>query len=167
MFKYQGTAVVNEKGKELEVVGNVDSENRNIGVNTQNNGIHHQWDIVYADEWKGEPGKGELNEKFGLYVERDFHVVSQLPDNRYLDLINNRNMVIKTSNGRNTQTWYFHQQSLTIRTRLNNQSWDIKSSGKTKEMQIWSTNSQWFQIFVYQGEHFCNIQETNKCLDVF
>ena len=48
---------------------------------------------MYADEWKGEPGKGELNEKFGLYVERDFHVVSQLPENRYLDLINNRNMV--------------------------------------------------------------------------
>jgi hypothetical protein len=31
---------------------------------------------MYVDEWKGEPGKGELNEKFGLYVERDFHVVS-------------------------------------------------------------------------------------------
>jgi hypothetical protein len=33
-------------------------------------------------------------------------------------------------------------------------------------MQIWSTNSGWFQIFVYSGEHFCNIQETNRCLDV-
>jgi hypothetical protein len=76
MFRYQGASVVNEKGKVLEVVGNVDAENRNIGVNNQNNGIHQQWDIVYADEWKGEPGKGEYNEKFGLYVERDFHVVS-------------------------------------------------------------------------------------------
>jgi len=99
---------------------------------------------VYADEWKGEPGKGELNEKFGLYVERDFHVVSQLPENRYLDLINNRNMVIKTSNGRRSQVWYFHQQTLTIRTRYNNQSWDIKNSGKTNNMQIWSTNSGWW-----------------------
>jgi hypothetical protein len=33
MFRYQGVAVVNEKGKVLEVVGNVDQENRNIGVN--------------------------------------------------------------------------------------------------------------------------------------
>jgi hypothetical protein len=41
---------------------------------------------MYVDEWKGEPQKGELNEKFGLYVERDFHVVSQLPSNRYLDV---------------------------------------------------------------------------------
>jgi hypothetical protein len=99
---------------------------------------------MYVDEWKGEPQKGEFNEKFGLYVERDFHVVSQLPDNRYLDLINNRNMAIKVSNGRKSQKWYFHQQSLTIKTRYNNQSWDIKSSGKTKNMQIWSTNSRWW-----------------------
>jgi hypothetical protein len=33
LFRYQGTAVKNDKGKVLEVVGNVDAENRNIGVN--------------------------------------------------------------------------------------------------------------------------------------
>jgi hypothetical protein len=33
MFRYEGSSVVNEKGKVLEVVGNVDAENRNIGVN--------------------------------------------------------------------------------------------------------------------------------------
>jgi hypothetical protein len=88
-----------------------------------------------------------MNEKFGLYVERDFYVVSAMGTGRYLDLINNRNMVIKTSNGRNTQRWYFHQQSQTIRTRYNNQSWDIRSAGRTNDMQIWSTNSGWFQVF--------------------
>jgi hypothetical protein len=144
MFRYKGSNVVNEKGKVLEVVGKVDAENRNIGVNSKNNQIHQQWDIVYVDEWKGEPTKGQLNERFGLYVERDFYVVSALPDHRYLDLINNRNMVIKIPNGRRTQVWYFHQQSLTIRTRYNNQSWDIKSAGRTNDMQIWSTNSGWF-----------------------
>ena len=40
MFRYRGSAVVNEKGKVVEVIGNVDGENRNIGVNNQNNGIH-------------------------------------------------------------------------------------------------------------------------------
>jgi hypothetical protein len=108
MFKYQDAFVVNEKGKVLDVQGAVDAENRNIMIYNKHGKINQQWDIVYADEWKGEPGKGELNEKFGLYVERDFHIVSQLPENRYIDLINNRNMVIKTSNGRRTQTWYFH-----------------------------------------------------------
>jgi hypothetical protein len=167
MFKYEGQYVTNEKGKVLHVQGNVDAENRNIEAQNKNNGINQQWDIVYADEWKGEPGKGELNEKFGIYVERDFHVVSQLPENRLLDLMGTRNMIIKTDVGTVTQKWYFHQQSLTIRSRANNQSWDIKSAGKTKDMQIWSTNSGWFQIFVYSGEHFCNIQESNRCLDVF
>jgi hypothetical protein len=33
MFRYEESSVVNEKGKVLEVVGNVDAENRNIGVN--------------------------------------------------------------------------------------------------------------------------------------
>lgn len=88
--------------------------------------------------------KGELNKKFGLYVERPFYIVSALPSGRYLDLINNRNMVIKVKNGRNTQQWYFDQRSLTIKTKYNNQSFDIKNSGKTNNMQIWSTNSGWF-----------------------
>lgn len=120
MFRRQDAYVVNERGKVIEVQGNIDSENRNIEVRNKNGQINQQWDIVYVDEWKGEPGKGELNEKFGLYVERDFHVVSQLPDNRYIDLINNRNFVIKTSNGRRQQVWYFHQESRTIRSRYNN-----------------------------------------------
>jgi hypothetical protein len=107
------------------VQGGVDGEQKNVIVHSAHGKINQQWDIVYVDQWKGEPGKGELNEKFGLYVERDFYVVSELPQHRYLDLINNRNMVIKIPNGRRTQVWYFHQQSLTIRTRYNNQSWDI------------------------------------------
>jgi hypothetical protein len=85
-----------------------------------------------------------MNKKFGLIVERDFYIVSQLPENRYLDLLDNRRMAIKTPNGRKQQVWYFHQQSLTIRTRYNNQSFDIKSSGKTNDMQVWSTNSGWW-----------------------
>jgi hypothetical protein len=143
LFRYQSRFIKNEKGKVAEVQGNVDAENRNIIVHTQTGRINQLWDVVYVDEWKGEPGKGELNEYFGLYVERDFYVQSALSDGRYLDLINNRNMVIKTPNGR-TQVWYFHQQSLTIRTRYNNQSWDIENNGRTNRMRIWSTNSQWF-----------------------
>jgi hypothetical protein len=32
-------------------------------------------------------------------------------------------------------------------------------------MQVWSTNSGWFQIFRYVGEQFINIQN-KKALDV-
>jgi hypothetical protein len=40
LFRYQDSFVVNERGKVVEVQGNVDQENRNIGVNNKNNGIH-------------------------------------------------------------------------------------------------------------------------------
>jgi hypothetical protein len=128
----------------MDVSGNVDAEQRNIIMWNKHGKLNQQWDVIYTDEWKGEPGKGELNEEFGLYVERPFYIVSQLPAHRYLDLINNRNMVIKTPNGRSTQVWWFDQKSLTIRTKLNNQSWDIQNSGRTRNMQIWSTNSGWW-----------------------
>ena len=106
--------MVNEKSKVLEVQDqklNTDAENRNIQVanrDKSNNNLRQQWEIVYADEYS-EPKKGELNEQFGLFVERDFYIVSALPTGRYLDLINNRNMVQKVANGRRTQVWYFHQ----------------------------------------------------------
>ena len=85
-----------------------------------------------------------MSEAFGLYVERPFYIVSALPSHRYLDLINNRNMVIKTPNGRNTQQWFFDQKTWTIKTMLNKQSWDIQNSGRTQNMQVYSTNSNWW-----------------------
>jgi len=99
-----------------------------------------------------------------LYVERPFYIVSMMAANRYLDVIDSRNLVIKTRNGRKTQEWWFDQKTYTIKTKLNNQSWDIHNSGKSNHMQIWTTNSQWFQIFRYQSEHFIN--EKGKALDV-
>jgi len=65
-------------------------------VQNKHGRINQQFDIIYADEWKGDPVKGELNEEFGLYVERPFYIISELPSHRYLDLINNRDFVIKT-----------------------------------------------------------------------
>jgi hypothetical protein len=145
LFRHEGSYIVNDKGKVLDVQNKDDVEGRHIFIeNKVQNRISQQWDIVYADQWKGEPGKGDMNDRVGLYVDKTFYIVSQLGDNRLLDLINNRNMVIKTRNGRNTQQWYFHQQSMTIRTRMNNQSWDNTSNGKSKNMQITSTNSNWW-----------------------
>jgi hypothetical protein len=100
MFRVQDSYIVNEKGKVIEVQGDVDAENRNIVVGNKNNKTGQRWRVVYVDEYEKEPTKGQLNKKFGLVVERDFYVVSALDSQKYLDLINNRNMVIKTPNGR-------------------------------------------------------------------
>jgi len=134
MFRMKGAFLTNDKGKVMDISGSVDAENRNIIVWNKHGKINQQWDLIYADEYPEEPKKGELNEDFGLYVERPFYVVSQMNSHRYLDLINNRNFVIKTPNGRSTQIWWFDQKSLTIRTKLNNQSWDIQNAGRTNNM---------------------------------
>jgi len=131
MFRRQGNFIVNEKGKVLDVHGGADAENRNIIVWTKHGKINQQWDIVYADEWPEPPKKGELNPDFGMYVERHFYIISQLPSHRHLDVIGNK-LAIKTPAqdvdvkkqeskiGRRTQVWYFDQNSLTIRSWSNN-----------------------------------------------
>lgn len=58
IWRNQGAFVVNEKGRVLDVSGAVDQENRNIEGQNKHGRINQQWDIVYVDEWKGEPGKG-------------------------------------------------------------------------------------------------------------
>ena len=143
MWRYKDSFVVNERGKVLDIHSGRDEENREIIAWNRHGKINQQWDIVYVDEWK-EYKKGELNVEFGLYVERNFHIVSQLPAHRYLSIIDGRNMVIKTANSLNSQLWYFDQASLTIRTRENNRSWDITNSGRNQNMQVWNTNSGWY-----------------------
>jgi hypothetical protein len=139
LFRYQDGYLVNERGTVIGVTGE-DMENQMAVKTNKKDAPGMKWRVVYVEDYS-EPKKGELNTDFGLFVQRDFYIVSALPSGRYIDLINNRNMVIKTSNGRRSQVWYFHQQSLTIRTRYNNQSWDIESNGRSSNMRIWSTNS--------------------------
>jgi len=74
----------------MAVSGGVDAENRNIVVENKNNKVHQRFRVVYVEDYEKEPTKGQLNKKFGLYVDRDFYVISALPDGRYLDLINTR-----------------------------------------------------------------------------
>jgi hypothetical protein len=100
-----------------------------------------------------------------MYVERDFHIVSSMPQGRYVSHIGHK-MVIKKQNGSRYQIWYFHQRSRTIRSRENNRSWDITGGGKSYGMQVWNTNSQWYQIFKYDGTYFTNFHTHNRVMDV-
>jgi hypothetical protein len=74
MFRLKGTFITNERGKVMDVSGNRDKENQNIIVWKKHGGLNQQWDIVYADSWKGEPTKGQLNREYGLYVQRTFYI---------------------------------------------------------------------------------------------
>ena len=90
MFRMKGAFLTIEKeNKVADVQSGLDNENRNVLIWNKHGKINQQWDIVYVSDWS-EPKKGELNKDFGLYVERDFYIVSELGKNRYLDLISNR-----------------------------------------------------------------------------
>jgi len=81
-----------------------------------------------------EPGKGELNREYGLYVERPFYIISMCGEKRYMDVIG-RNVVVKTPNEFDSQVWYFDQRTKTIMNTLNkNKSLDIQNSGNTNNL---------------------------------
>jgi hypothetical protein len=145
MFRMKGAYLVNERGKVMHVSSNADNENQYIYASKRTNHISQQWDVIYADQWKRDPIKGELNKRFGLYVERDFHIITRMRSGRYLDLLPSRNFYLKTRNGRKTQIFWFDQKTLTIKSRhWTSYSWTIKSSGSSKDMWVTSTTSKWW-----------------------
>jgi len=44
-----------KNAKVLDVAGGVDGEQKNVIVHQAHGKVNQQWDIVYVDEWKGEP----------------------------------------------------------------------------------------------------------------
>ena len=61
LFRFQGNMLVNDKGKVMTIVGDSDTENRNIGVYNKNGKVGQTWDIIYADEMPADLKKGDLN----------------------------------------------------------------------------------------------------------
>jgi hypothetical protein len=111
--------------------------------------LNQRWNIVYADQDKEEPKDGDFLPDFGVYAGRHFYAQTRLESGRYIDIVGNA-ILIKTPNGFDTQKWFFDLKTKTIKSvARNNVSWDIRGSGKTREMQVWSTNSGWWQLFRY------------------
>jgi len=84
MFRFKDGNIINEKGKVLDVHSGLDHENRQVIVWNKHNGLNQQWDIVYVDEAKPEPKKGQMSPKWGFIVERPFYIVSEMKSNRHL-----------------------------------------------------------------------------------
>jgi hypothetical protein len=69
-------------------------------------------------------------------------------------------VIVKTPNEFDSQVWFFDQKTLTIKNTLNTEkSLDIQSSGRTNNLQIWSTNGGWFQRFKFSQNYFKNVQD--------
>lgn len=114
----------------------------------RSNGKTHQlWDVIYVDEYKGQPKKGELNEDFGFYVERPFHIVSMLPRRRYLQRVDpatSQEIKIKQPNSYKSQVWYFDQKTLTIKCQANGQSLNINNNGRSNNLNTRNTQDNWY-----------------------
>jgi len=121
LFKYNGKTLIDSRGQAIVFKG-IDRENAVCAREGNNGKIHQQWTILYQDKSK-EFFTSKYNEEFGFYYNRPFHIVSDLPKHRYLDFIGNK-VVIKTSNGFDSQVWSFDRKSRSIVSKKNNYSID-------------------------------------------
>lgn len=131
-------------------------------------GCHLQFKVVTAKRSPktSKPPKSHAAalKEYGLKPMTPFYVVSKRGSGRFLDLIDNTNMVTKTRNGYKTQQWIFNHKTSTIQSVAKaNYSWDIQGAGTSSNMQVWTTNKGWFQIFRFVDGHFIN--EKGKYLD--
>lgn len=88
-----------------------------------------------------------------------------MASHRYLDILENK-LVIKTPNGFKSQIFWFDGWSRTIKSESNSElSLDIANGGMSKKMQLWTTNSAWFQLFILEGDNIINIKN-HRALEV-
>jgi hypothetical protein len=135
--------LVNERGKVMNVSGGSDTENRNIIMYNKHGRINQQWSLIYVDEMPKALGKGDFDPEYGMKIEMDFHIISRLNSKRYLDRVG-YDVVIKTPNDRNTQIWYYHYKTRTIRNKYQNYALEIQNAGRSNNVRVYSVNSQWY-----------------------
>ena len=82
---------------------------------TKHKGANQRWKIEYLDQVKKRGvGVGQFSKQYGIYVERPFYIISRLRGGRYLDIKNNRPVLMK-KNKSITQQWWFDMATRTIR----------------------------------------------------
>lgn len=89
---------VNIRGKVLRAER--DNQNYASTVWKKSGELNQKWNVIYTDEHPADPKDGDYSKEWGLHINRDFYIVSALASRKYVEVINNRNIVIKTPNGR-------------------------------------------------------------------
>jgi len=136
MWRYENNMFTNERGTILMVKPERDRENNYIGHDKKNGNMFQQFDVIYADELPAEPKKGDMMPGWGFKIGVPFHIVSNLGEGRYLDLVGN-SPVIKTRNGFPSQGWWFDQRTRTIKSwRTRSYSLAINGNGKRNDLII-------------------------------
>lgn len=77
--------------------------------------------------------------RVGVY----FHVQSHLRWGKYLESMN-REVNLKTPNGRAEQLWYFDQRTKTIRNKANKKVFSIANSGRGNKLESYAISHKWW-----------------------
>jgi hypothetical protein len=104
------------------------------------------WNVIYLDKADDIETEG-LNEEFGFYINRPFHMVSRLPLKRVIEAPGANNMVIKRyTKGRLAQQFWFDEKTKTIRSQQwKNYCVEIQSNGGSTNVRLTSgITSRWW-----------------------
>jgi hypothetical protein len=96
---------------------------------------------------------GEWWADWGMYVGKEFSIVSKMPSGRYLDVREN-NVVINQRTGQKTQKWVFDYTSRTIINVATKKSLNFSSN----QVNVSSTTSAWNQLFRFRGDLVVNVK---------
>ena len=97
-------------------------------------------DVVYIDEADNQL-EGYASD-WGFHINREFHIISDFGQNRFLDLVSNR-VVIKTHNHRDTQVFRFDMVHRTLKSKRYSTAWSHSLDMRNKWMYVYGTGSQW------------------------
>lgn len=106
--------------------------------------MSQRWNIVYVDEDKSTPKKGQYMQDIGFYVRRPFYIESKAGGNRFLSLMGT-NVVINSQTGEKNQQFVFEPNTMTIQTlNYSGRSLNIANNGRATNLEVSGTNGQWW-----------------------
>lgn len=78
----------------------------------------------------------------------------------YMEFDKNDNIIVNPRDySSKKQLWFFDQKTRTIKSVAQpSKSWNIQNAGKDRNLQLWNTNSKWYQLFRYQNNQFVNVR---------
>jgi hypothetical protein len=114
---------------------------------------------------KGGDDDKSIEDEFGMELGREFHIVTMQSSGRLMDVIGNQ-VVIKTENKMDSQTWYFDKVSRSIINKTYKQALDMRSN---KQLYTYALNTpaanHHQQVFKYTKQStFLNIVDETKLI---
>lgn len=81
-----------------------------------------------------------------------------MPTGRVIEVVGGRNLVLRTvKKERSYQQFFFDATTKTIKSQAyKNKSIDIQNGGRSTNLQIWTTNARWFQLFRFKNGYLVN-----------